>query len=166
MAKYIVTLTDDEKEGLLSIVGKGSGAAARIRHANILLAVDRGEGGALMMTDEAAAAAYHTTTQTVRNTKRVFVEQGFDAAIGRKQRLTPPKVKIDGETEAMIVALTCSDPPEGYARWSLRLLADKVVELKIMDSVSHVAIGDLLKKTRLSHGYMKSGASPKPLGSS
>jgi hypothetical protein len=163
MTKYRVTLTEVERERLLSIVGKGTGAAAKIKHANILLAIDRGDCATLMMTDEAAAAAYHTTAQTVRSTKKAFVEQSLDAAIGRKQRLTPPKVKIDGETEAMIVALTCSDPPDGYARWSLRLLADKVVELGIMDSVSHVAIGDLLKKTKLSHGYMRSGASPKPL---
>jgi len=85
------------------------------------------------------------------------VEEGFDAALERKKREVPPVIKIDGEAEAKIIALTCSRPPEGRARWTLRLLASKVVELGILDSISDHGIGNLLKKTTLSHGYKNSG---------
>jgi transposase len=159
MTKYKVTLDEGERKILLESVTRGSGSAPRIKHANILLAVDRGEGATLLMTDEETAKVYHTTPKTVYNVKKRFVEEGLDEALGRKKREKPPKITIDGEAEARIVALTCQDPPVGYERWSLRLLADTTVELGILPSISHVAIGDLLKKTRLSHGYIKSGAS-------
>jgi len=85
------------------------------------------------------------------------VEEGFEAALERKQRATPAVIKIDGRAEAKIIALACSAPPEGRVRWTSRLLADKVVELGILDSISAHAIGDLLKKTKLSHGYKNDG---------
>jgi len=160
MTKYKVTLAEDEREMLLKTVTKGTGAAPRIKHANVLLAVDRGEGGELCMTDEQAAKAYHTTPKTVYNIKKRFVEEGIDEALGRKPRDKPPKITIDGEAEAKIVALTCQKPPEGYESWSLRLIASTTVQLGILPSISHVAIGDLLKKTKLSHGYTRSGAYP------
>jgi hypothetical protein len=109
-------------------------------------------------TDKLIARAYHTTEKSIYNLRRRFVEQGFDAALGREKRTVAPRNKIDGDIEAKIVALTCSKAPEGYSQWSLRLIADKVVELGIMESVSHTAIADCLKKTRLSHGYRNSGA--------
>jgi transposase len=149
---------EEERNLLIELVSKGNRAAATIKRANILLAVDRGEFAELKMTDEQAAKAYHATTRTITTLKKTFVEEGFDKALDRKKRDKPPKITIDGQTEAKIVALTCQSPPEGYAAWSLRLIADTVVELGILPSISHVAIGDLLKKTNLSHGYTKSGA--------
>jgi len=158
MTKYRVTLFKEERDMLLEIVSKGNRAAAMIKKANILLAVDRGEFAELGMTDEQAAKAYHTTVRSITTLKKTFVEEGFDKALERNKRDRPPRITIDGEAEAKIVALTCQSPPEGYAGWSLRLIADTVVELGILPSISHVAIGDLLKKTSLSHGYTRSGA--------
>jgi hypothetical protein len=85
------------------------------------------------------------------------VEEGFQAALERKKRETPPVIKIDGEAEAKIIALVCGEPPAGRCRWTLVLLADKAVELGILDSISHTAIGNLLKKTKLSHGLRNRG---------
>jgi len=158
MALYKVTLTGEEKEGLLDMVKKGKGGAQSIRRANILLAVDRGEHATLRMTDEDAAKAYHATPRTVYSIKKAFVEEGLADAIGRKERKVPSHKKVTGDVEAKIVAITCTDPPEGHASWSLRLIADTAVEMGVVDYISHVAVGDVLKKTNLSHGYTKSGA--------
>jgi len=158
--KYRVTLTDDERRHLMRIVSKGKTEGYRIRHANILLAVDEIEENK-DWTDKSIARAYHTTERSIGNLRRRFVEKGLESALGREKREVAPRVKIDGETEAKIVALTCSNAPEGHSQWSLRLLAEKVVELGIMESVSHTAIGDCLKKTKLSHGYRSSGAYQK-----
>ena len=166
MAKYRVELTGEEREELLARVNRGRGSAAEIKRANILLAVDRGELAELRMTDEEAARVYHSTPKTVYNLKRKLVEEGFDGALSRKRRKSPGNVKIDGEAEAKIVALTCTDPPDGHARWTLRLIAEKSVELGYVESISHVAVGDLLKKTSYAHGYTTSGASPSTAASS
>jgi hypothetical protein len=162
--KYHVTLTNEEREQLNKIVAKGNTQGYRIRHAQLLLALDDIEENK-EWTDKRISKAYRTTEKSIGNLRRRFVEQGFEAALGRQKREDPPKIKIDGETEAKIVALTCSDAPEGYSQWSLRLIADKVVELGIMESVSHTAIAGCLKKTKLSHGYRNSGASQSPLPS-
>jgi transposase len=146
MTKYRVTLTEEERDTLIELVSNGNRAAAMIKKANILLAVDRGEFAELEMTDEQASKAYHATSRTITTLKKTFVEEGFDKALDHKRRDRPPKITIDGQAEAKIVALTCQDPPKGYATWSLRLIADTVVELGILPSISHVAIGDLLKK--------------------
>lgn len=146
MARYKVELTREERDGLLARVNRGSGAANEIKRANILLAVDCGEFGELRMTDEQVARAYHSTPKTVYNIKRRLVEEGFGATLARKRREGPSRRKVDGEAEAKIVALTCTDPPEGHARWTLRLIAEKSVELGYVESISHVAVGDLLKK--------------------
>lgn len=166
MAKYRVELTAGEREKLLARVNRGRGSAAEIKRANILLAVDRGELAELRMTDEEAARVYHSTPKTVYNLKRKLVEEGFDGVLARKRRTRPGNVKIDGGAEARIVALTCTDPPEGHARWTLRLIAEKSVELGYVESISHVAVGDLLKKTSYAHGYTTSGASPSTAASS
>ena len=155
--KYRVTLTEEERNHLMRIISKGKTAGYRIRHAHILLAVDEIEDNK-EWTDKSIARAYHTTERSISNLRRRFVEKGLDAALGREKREVAPRNKIDGEIEAKIVALTCSEAPEGYSQWSLRLLAGKVVELGIMESVSHTAIGECLKKTKLSHGYRNSGA--------
>ena len=155
--RYRVTLTAEERDHLKRIISKGKTEGYRIRHANILLAADEIEENN-EWTDKSIARAYHTTERSIGNLRRRFVEKGLDAALGREKREVAPRIKIDGETEARIVALTCSKAPDGYSQWTLRLLADKVVELGIMDSVSHTAISDCLKKTKLSHGYRSSGA--------
>ena len=160
MEKYRVELTEGERAELLAVVGRGTSPAAKVRRANILLAVDRGEHADLMMTDAQAAAAYRASEQTVRNLKRQLVCEGLEAAVGRKARSRPGNVKIDGEAEARIVAMTCTEPPAGHARWTLRLIADESVRRGYVQSISHVAVGDLLKKTSFAHGWSRSGASP------
>ena len=155
--KYRVTLTAEERNQLMRIISKGKTEGYRIRHAHILLAADEIEENK-EWTDKSIAKAYHTTEKSIGNLRRRFVEKGLEAALGREKREVAPRIKIDGEIEARIVALTCSKAPDGYSQWTLRLLADKVVELGIMESVSHTAIGDCLKKTKLSHGYRSSGA--------
>ena len=166
MAKYRVELTAGERERLLARVNRGRGSAAEIKRANILLAVDRGELAELRMTDEEAARVYRSTPKTVYNLKRRLVEEGFGGVLAGKRRTRPGNVKIDGGAEAKIVALTRTDPPEGHARWTLRLIAEKSVELGYVESISHVAVGDLLKKTGHAHGRTTSGASPSTAASS
>lgn len=94
----------------------------------------------------------HITTKTVERLKQRFVEEGFDACLGRKPYPEVTKIKTDGDFEAHLLALSCSEAPEGYARWSLRMLADKMVELKYVGSVSHETVRQTLKKTKLNHG--------------
>jgi len=154
--KYRVTLTAEERAFLQNLVRKGKTAGYRIRHAQILLALDEIPENQ-HWTDTKIGAAYGSRQRTVGILRKRFVEEGFDAALERKKREVPPVIKIDGEAEAKIIALTCSRPPEGRARWTLRLLASKVVELGILDSISDHGIGNLLKKTTLSHGYKNSG---------
>ena len=153
--KYRVTLTREERDFLHKLVQKGNTAGYRIRHAQIPLALDEKENE--RWTDEKIGVAYGARPRAIGVSRKRFVEEGFEAALERKQRATPAVIKIDGRAEAKIIALTCSAPPEGRVRRTPRLLADKVVELGILDSISAHAIGDLLKKTKLSHGYRNDG---------
>jgi hypothetical protein len=155
--KYRVTLTEEERESLRKLVQKGNTAGYRIRHAQLLLALDEIPENE-SWTDEKIGKAYHVHIRTIGMIRKRVVEEGFQAALERKKRETPPWIKIDGEAEAKIIALTCSAPPEGRSRWTLKLLADKVVEMGILDSISDHGIGDLLKKTTLNHGYRNNGA--------
>jgi hypothetical protein len=159
--KYRVTLTGEERETLEKLVRHGRTAGYRIRHAQILLALDEIPENA-HLTDAAIGAAYKTHIRSVGTIRKQFVEEGFTAALERKKRETPPVVKIDGAKEARIVAEACSNPPEGYARWTLRLLAERMVELGVFDSISATAIGTTLKKTKLNHGRIKGGVYRKP----
>ena len=143
--KYRVNLTGEERDFLQNLVRKGKTAGYRIRHAQILLALDEMPENE-SWTDGKIGKAYGATTRAIGITRKRFVEEGFEAALERKKRETPPWIKIDGEAEAKIIALTCSEPPEGRCRWTLKLLANKVVELGILDSISDHGIGDLLKK--------------------
>ena len=154
--KYRVTLTAEEREFLQKLIQKGKTAGYRIRHAQILLALDEIPANE-HWTDAKIGDAYGVLQQAVGVLRKRFVEEGFEAALERKKREIPPKIKIDGEAEAKIIALTCSQPPEGRVRWTLQLLADKVVELGILDSISDHGIGNLLKKTKLSHGSLRNG---------
>jgi transposase len=140
--KYLVTLTDEERQHLEDLISKGKTAARVIRHAHLLLRADEAAG----WTDEQIAEAFAVSTRTVERARRRFVEDGFEAA------LRPPKLprrprEIDGDVEAHLVALACSDPPEGRGRWTVRLLAQKVVELGYVEAISHEATRTTLKKT-------------------
>jgi hypothetical protein len=154
--KYRVNLTGEERDFLQKLIQRGNTAGYRIRHAQILLVLDEIPANE-HRTDAKIGQAYGVRQQAVGAIRKRFVEEGFQAALERKRRETPPWIKIDGEAEAKIIAVTCSAPPEGYCRWTLKLLANKVVELGILDSISDHGIGDLLKKTTLSHGYRKNG---------
>ena len=166
MERYAIELTEEERSELVRIATTGRGPVADARRASVLLAVDRGPFADLRWTDAKAAEAYRVTEQTVRNVKRRCCEEGPLAAVGRRPRKKPGNVKIDGEAEAKIVAMTCTDPPEGHARWTLRLIAEQSVVRGYVESISHVAIGDMLKKTKSSHGYTTSGASRSARASS
>ena len=147
--KYLIELSNKDRKALLDIVAKGKAPAKAILRANILLASDR--NAKQHMTVAQIANVYHTTATTVQNVRTSYANRGLDATINRKKRETPPiPPKVTGETEAHIVALACSEPPEGYSKWSLRLLADKCVELNYMESVSHMTISRVLKKMNLS----------------
>lgn len=145
--KYVVTLTSEERERLIRLVSKGQDKAYRIKHANLLLAVD--ENGP-NLTHQAAAKAFSCHLNTVSNLCQRFVEQGLEAALERKVRKTPPTPrKLDGRGEAQLIALACRQPPDGACRWALRLLAKELVELGVVDSISHETVRQTLKKTNL-----------------
>ena len=144
--KYIGTLSEEERTTLESLIKKGKTAAYRIKHANILLKVD---ATGPTWTDEEVAQAFGCHVQTVSNVRQRFVEQGFEAALERKVRDTPPRQKIlDGEKEAHLLALGCSASPSGQRRWTMQLLADKLVELEIVERISRQTVARTLKKTK------------------
>lgn len=143
--KYIVRLTDEEREMLRCIVKKLSGSSQKVRRARILLKSDADGPG---WTDQMIAEAFDCRPQTVENVRQKFVLNGFDIALNGKQRETPPREKtLDGEQEAKVIAMRLGPAPDGFSNWSLRLLADKVVELEIVDSISHETVRQTLKKT-------------------
>lgn len=143
MKKYIVTLTDEERHTLEQLLAKGRAAARTLRHAQALLKADQPAG----WTDAQIADAFTLSVRTVERLRQRFVEDGFDAALRPTPAARLPR-KIDGTVEAHLVALACSDPPEGRQRWTLRLLADRLVELALVDSISHEGVRQVLKKTR------------------
>lgn len=143
--KYIVRLTDEERRYLEELVSRGRTAAYKIRHANILLKVDADGSG---WTDEKTAEAFSAHKSTVAGIRQRFVEKGFEGALSRKKQASPSRERIfDGEGEARLIAMSCGEAPEGRSRWTLRLLADKAVELEIAESVSHETVRQTLKKT-------------------
>lgn len=146
--RYVVRLTDDERRELSSLVSKGKAAAYKIRHANILLKVDLDGPG---WNDERAAEAFGCHVNTVGNLRRRLVEQGLEAALERKAQTRRSRdVTCDGAAEAKLIALRCGEPPAGFARWTLRLLADQAVELEIVPAISHETVRQVLKKTNSS----------------
>lgn len=145
-SRYKVKLSADEREILTGIVKRGKGPAYRIKHAHILLHADAGKDEP-EKSDEEIAGLFHCHSQTVFNIRRKYCKQGLQAVIERKRRETPPiPRKLDGAKEARLITIACSQPPEGYAGWTLDLLADKMVELKIVDTISGKTIGRVLKK--------------------
>lgn len=147
--KYLIELSDADRKELNDIVSKGCSPAKTILRANILLASDRNSNK--YMTVAELAETYHTTPTTVQNVRTGYCEKGLAATLNRKKRETPPiPAKVTGEVEAHIIALACGAPPEGYSKWTLRLLADKTVELGYVEEISHVTVSRILKKTSLS----------------
>jgi len=147
--KYIIELSDTDRAILNDIVSKGTSSAKTILRANILLASDK--NGKRYMTVAEIAEVYHTTPTTVQNVRTSYCEKGLDATISRKKRETPPvPAKITGDIEARVIALACGNPPEGYSKWTLRLLANRTVELGYINEISYVSISRILKKTNLS----------------
>lgn len=143
--KYIVRLSAEERQHLQTVIKTLSGSSQKVRRAQILLKADA-EGA--NWTDRQIAEAFDCRTKTVENIRQRLVEQGFDVALnGRKRQQSPTKKLLDGEQEAQIIALRLGEPPAGYANWSLRLLARKVVELEIVDNISHETVRQTLKKT-------------------
>ncbi len=146
--KYIVRLTAEERRELENLVKKGKTQAYRIKHANILLAVDADGPN---WPDHQVAKAYKCHQNTVVNVRQRFVEQGFQAALKRKKQQAPSRKRIiDGENEARLISIACSKPPEGSAKWTMQMLADELVTLKAVDSVSGQTVWRTLKKTNLS----------------
>jgi transposase len=157
MKKYIVTLTEDEREALGVLTSKGKHKSQKILNALILLGCDEGEFQKKRLTNKEIARVLNVSMKKIDRVKKRFVEDGLDIALnGRKGSRIYAK-KVDGDFEAHLVALSCSDPPGGFTRWSLRLLADKVVELDYINSVSHETIRRVLKKTKSSLGNVKDG---------
>lgn len=145
--KYVVRLSAEEREQLQNLKRKGKIPARRLLKVQILLKADVSEAGE-GWSDSRIMEAFDTTDMMVYRVRKQLVEEGLDAVLSRKQRATPPTPRIfDGETEAKLIALACSDPPPGFARWTLRLLEEKVVELQIVEAASDSTIGRVLKKT-------------------
>jgi transposase len=146
MEKYVVELTSEERKELSELVSKGKAAARKITHARVLLQADESKNGSAW-TDIQISEAFGIHTNTIHGIRRRFVEQGMQAALDRKEQERPSRKRIvDGEVEAHLIALRCSEPPEGRNKWNLRLLADKLVELEIVSDISHETVRQALKK--------------------
>ena len=149
--KYVVRLDADERDRLATMIRSGKHPAQRLMKARILLKADAAEGGEAW-SDSQISKALDTSLATIARTRQQLVEEGLDAVLTRKHSPASARVRIfDGTTEAKLIALACSQPPQGHSRWTLRLLEDKVVELNIVERVSDNTIGRTLKKTRSSH---------------
>lgn len=149
--RYRVTLTHEERKELEALTKRGKTHAKKVIHARALLLCDAAnpDGNAWVVAD--VAEALGVTSRTIEHLKKRFVEDGLEAALDRKPREKPPReVIFDGKFEARLIALACSEAPEGYQRWTVRLLADKAVELNFAPSVSHMTVQRVLKKTKLS----------------
>jgi hypothetical protein len=144
--KHAVRLTDEERAALRTLVGRGVAPARRLSHARILLKADQGEGGAAW-ADAAIAGALEVHPATVARVRQQFVAAGLEAALDRRAPRRAYASKLAGAQEAQLVALTCGTPPEGRARWSLRLLADALVRLEVVDAVSHEPVRQTVQQT-------------------
>lgn len=152
--KYIVELTTDERDHIRDVVRRGKQSARRITRARILLLADEGR------TDEQIWTALQIGKCTVERTRQRFVEEGLEAALSERPRPGQPR-KLNGKQEALLVALACSDPPKGRQTWTMQLLADRLVELKVVDSIADETVRRLLKKTTSSPGRRSSGVSQR-----
>jgi transposase len=152
MKKYKVTLTAEERQQLQGLIATGKAAAKKLAHARILLKADAAEGGPAW-DDQRIADATEVSTDTVARVRQRFVEHGLEAALTRKKQDRPSRErKLDGRAEARLIALACSAPPDGRKEWTMKLLADRLVELEVVDTVSDETVRRVLKKTRSSRG--------------
>ncbi len=152
MKKYIVRLSREERSTLKKLLTSGRGSGRMFTRVRILLKADQSDEGSAW-SDEKISESFDVTMQTIERVRKQLVEEGLEAVLSRHpytQKLS--RKKIDGDVEAHLIALCCSDPPKGRVRWTLRLLADKVVELGYVDSISYEAVRQTLKKTNLSLG--------------
>jgi len=157
--KYLVTLTPEERDHLARLTSAGRASALVLTRARILLKADEAEGGPAW-DDARIAEALDVGHRTVERVRQRFVERGLDAALRRKPQDRPSRErKLDGAAEARLIALACSAPPGGRPAWTLQLLADRLVELRVVDSVSDETVRRVLKKTSSSRGSRSSGAS-------
>ena len=157
MKKYKVTLEKEERENLQAITRTGSHQSQRVLNALVLLNCDEGEFNAQRVRGEDVARILRISMRKVDRVKKRFVEEGLEAALGSRQGQRVHERKADGDFEAHLVALSCSQPPAGFARWSLRLLADRAVELRYIDSVSYETVRRVLKKTKQNRGRRSAG---------
>ncbi len=152
--KYPVILSEADREHLEQLIRAGTAPARKLTHARILLKADQGPHGPGWV-DDAIAEAVEVSQPTVARLRRQYVEEGLEPALNRRPPARVYQRKLDGEQEAHLIALSCSEPPEGYGRWALRLLAAKLVELvelEVVDSISHQTVQRVLKKTSSSRG--------------
>lgn len=151
MIRYTVKLTKGEVEELKGIINRGSHTSQTYRTAYILLNCDEGKYSE-KVTNEQICQVLKIGMRTIDRVKKRFIEEGFEAVLERKSTSRIYEPKVDGDVEAKLVSLCCSEPPKGFSRWSLRLLADKMVELHYVENISHVTVRNILKKTNLSLG--------------
>lgn len=157
MKKYIVTLTETEREELNSIAQKGKHRSQKVLNALILLNCDEGNFQSKRSKNEDITLILKISMRKIDRVKKTFVENGLEIALNGTRGQRKYKRVADGDFEAHLIALSCSEPPEGFARWTLRLLADKAVELRYVDSISHETIRRVLKKTKSSLGASRGG---------
>lgn len=151
MIKYTIKLTKTEVDELHAIISKGSHSSQTFRIAYILLNCDEGEFSD-KVTNEEISKILKIGMRTIDRVKKKFIEEGFENVLERRPTSRVYESKVDGDLEAKLVSLCCSEPPKGFAKWSLRLLADKMVELNYIESISYVTVGNVLKKMNLSLG--------------
>ncbi len=151
MIRYTIKLSQEEVKELMAIINKGSHTSHTFRTAYILLNCDEGDYSD-KATNEQISKLLKVGMRTIDRVKKRFIEEGFEAVLERRASSRVYDVIIDGDVEAKLVKLCCSEPPPGFAKWSLRLLADKMVELQYVDSISYVSVGNVLKKMNLSLG--------------
>jgi transposase len=154
--KYIVRLTQEERRNLLTLISKGKASARKLVHARVLLEADVSETEH-PKTDKEIAEILHIDDKSVKRVRKRLVEEGLEAALNRKEHKNRKARRFDGNSEAHLVALCCSKAPEGRQRWTIRLLADKLVELNIVDEVSPATVYRTLKKTKLNLGKKRNG---------
>ncbi len=157
MEHYKVTLSEQERAELQEIASKGTHAVAKVINALILLNCDQSGGRSERPRSLDIAAMLGVSERKIDRLKKKFVQEGLDLALNRQASQREYALKVDGRLEAQLVAMSCSAPPEGHARWSLRLLADRLVELEYIDSVSHETVRRALKKTNSSLGEKSAG---------
>lgn len=156
MIRYTIKLTKTEVEELRVTINKGSHTSQTFRVAYILLNCDEGKYSD-KVTNGQISKVLKVGMRTIDRVKKKFMEEGFEASLERRTGSRVYEKKTDGDVEAKLVSLCCSEPPKGYAKWSLRLLADKMVELNYVESISHVTVRSVLKKTNLNPGKQKGG---------